>query len=316
MPRGTVHCSVPDPISRKERTSPARTLAAAQRQPDRPPSRSRWRAFLAVTLLGVLIIRLFDPIESFAFYFPSREPFDNPRGVTDVWFTGKSGGKLHGWLLLPRESEGPPPAVLHVHGNAGNVSSHLDFSRFLVDRGFAVFIFDYRGYGRSDPAASGLSRAALMDDTRAALNALLARPEIDPTRVAVYGVSIGNAFSTRLAAERPEIRAVVAAAPFSGWRRIAHTHAPLLGAALIRGGMDPIDSCTALGRRPLLLIHGQEDTIVPPAESARIERVAAKAGVAVTRLVVPGVGHNDIVYASHTTKEAMVAFLERALAKP
>jgi len=258
-------------------------------------------------------MRIFGVVESFAFYVPSRDSFENPPGVRDVWFTNAAGQRLHGWLLVPPDASGPAPAVLHVHGNAGNVEGHLAFSRFLVDHGFAVFVFDYRGYGRSDAPGRRLQRADLMDDTRAALDALLRIPEIDPARVSVYGVSIGNAFSTSLAAERSEVRGVVAAAPFSGWSRIANLHVPVLGGLLIRGGLDPAEACAALGSRPLLLVHGGLDTIVPPVESEIIERAAVERGVTVRRVLVPEAGHNDIVYADQETREAVVGFLNAAM---
>lgn len=281
----------------------------------KPINVRRWnprRVALVVLLLGVLGIRMFGLVESYGFYFPSREMFVNPPGAIDVSFQNASGQKLHGWLLLPPGVQGKVPVVLHTHGNAGNVDSHLAFSQFLVDRGYAVFIFDYRGYGRSEKGGR-LSRNALMEDTRAAFDTLLQRPEIDPTRVAVYGVSIGSVFASAIAAERTEVRAVVLAAPFSGWMRIAHTHVPFLGPLLVRSGLDPIDQCRKLGSRPLLLIHGGQDSIIPPIESERIETAAKRAGVAVTRLVVPEAGHNDIVFADQGSKDAVVAFLDREL---
>ena len=268
---------------------------------------------MVMLLSGILAVRLFGFIESFVFYFPSREEFANEPGVIDVTFSGPDGRKLHGWLLVPANAGAGSPAVLHVHGNAGNVSSHLAYSRFLADHGFVVFIFDYRGYGRSEVGRSRPRRDRMMEDTRAALETLITRPEVDRSRIGVYGVSIGSVFATALAAERPDVRAVVAVAPFSGWANIAHTHFPIVGPMLVRGGLDPIDSCAALGDRPLMLVHGSLDDIIPPEHSARIERAARAKGVKVTRLVVPEAGHNDIVFQSEATKQAVAAFFKESL---
>lgn len=185
------------------------------------------------------------------------------------------------------------PVVIHCHGNAGNIENHVSFSDFLTARGIAVFIFDYRGYGASEVGA--MNRANLMMDTRAALDAVLARDDVDRDRVGVLGVSLGGAFASGLAAERREVRAVALVSPFSGWSDIAATHVPILGRILIRAGLDPATSVTKLGARPLLVIHGTADTVIPIDHGERVVNAAQSAGVKAELWTADGAGHNDIM---------------------
>lgn len=249
------------------------------------------------------------------FFYPDRTPFVTPPGVEDVTFTTADGLTLHGWFIPPtgRGEDAPPAsAVLHVHGNAGNVSHHLVFCRFLADEGFAVLLFDYRAYGRSDPGS--LRRGNLLADADAALDALLARPDIDQNRVAVYGHSLGGVIGLALARQRPEVRAVVSAAAFSRWQRVASDHTGVLGRVLIRHGLDAEVCAAALGDRPLLIIHGTADDIVPAYHAGRIADAARDAGAPVTVALIDGVTHNDLMVTPDAQRTA-ADFLRRTLAE-
>lgn len=299
---------------------PVPSATPAPSAPAQPPRRRRRAAPYLILLFGTLlgVFSLTSCIESSVFYFPSREPFVTPPGVEDVTFKAADGLTLHGWFMpgAGRSPGSPPgPVVLHAHGNAGNIESHAEFSSFLTSAGLSVLIFDYRGYGRSDPA-SHLNRDKLLTDTQAALDYLLSRPDVDPRRIGVYGVSVGSCFALALAAQRPEVRAVAEVSGFSTWRSIAGDHLPLLGPLLIRSGLDPLDSVRKLGARPLLIIHGQLDTIVPVRHADILARAAKEAGTPVTGLVVPGAEHNDIIFESARAREAIAAFFTQNLAAP
>jgi uncharacterized protein len=270
-------------------------------------------------LVGLLVTTLvFDTrcfIESRCFYFPSREVFLTPHGAQDVSIPTPDGLMLHGWYIPPRgwrSGDPPAPAVLHVHGNAGHIGVHLDFSEFLTRHGFGVLIFDYRGYGRSDLPRRWLRREDLLVDTRAALDYLLSRPDVDPARIALYGVSLGGGLALAAAAERPEPAAVVSIAAFASWRGIATTHATALAARAIKSGLDGAESITRLGDRPVLLVHGTADTIVPFRHAELLHGAAQSAGVRSELLRLPS-GHNDIVVGDGAAQRQIAAFLEAAL---
>ena len=66
--------------------------------------------------------------------------------LEDVWFQAADGARLFGWYV---ESSATNAVVLWCHGNAGNIIHRLENLRLLYQLGLSVFLFDYRGYGRS-----------------------------------------------------------------------------------------------------------------------------------------------------------------------
>jgi uncharacterized protein len=278
------------------------------------------RARVYALILGVIVVLsiVFDLrgcLEHTLAYFPIRASFTTPTGYEDVTFTTEDGLTLHGWFMPARGSspESPAPAVLHVHGNAGNVSYHDAFSNYLPRQGISVFLFDYRSFGRSDRARGRLNRYDLARDTNAALDYLLSRPDVDPDRIALYGVSLGAAIGIPFAAEREEVRAVVALAPFASWKRVARSMLWILGSALARSGMDPIDSVGDFGDRPVLFVHGQRDVIIPISHSRDLHEAAVAAGVPSELLEVRHAGHNDLLIGDRASQRAVVEFLKRVL---
>src|SRR5688572_15871412 len=86
-------------------------------------------------------------------YFPSRTfyatPADAGLGHEDVAFVADDGTRLHGWWIRAHGQ----PAIAHVllcHGNAGNIGDRVLHAKYLAEAGVDVFLFDYRGYGKSE----------------------------------------------------------------------------------------------------------------------------------------------------------------------
>lgn len=131
----------------------------------------------------------------------------------DLSFTSGSeqcGGHLHLPLHLPQ-----PPVVLMGNGLATEWHfGTADFIRAFTAAGIATFNFDYRHFGASTGEPRQLiSFAKQLDDWRAALAFLRTRPEINPGRIALWGSSLGGGHALSLAAEEPELRAVIAQVP-------------------------------------------------------------------------------------------------------
>src|SRR6185369_7133537 len=98
-------------------------------------------------------------------YFPSRgfhaKPADAGLDHEDMDFQAEDGVRLHGWWI--RSNHGPGAAhVLLAHGNAGNIGDRVLHAKLLADAGLDVFLFDYRGYGKSEgrPDEEGTYRDA------------------------------------------------------------------------------------------------------------------------------------------------------------
>jgi len=281
--------------------------------------RPHWRLAKSVAriciVLGIvgLATRFSGWAESLA-YFPSREAFDTPLGTEDVWFESADGTRLHAWFMpaIGIDPATPGPAILHAHGNAGNIASHDSFSRFLTLHGFHVLLFDYRRYGRSDDTGP-LRRHALLADTEAALVALQARPDVDASRIGVYGVSLGGVFALHAAADDPDVRAVATVSAFSTWGGIASDVLPVIGPILLRGGLEPADAAARLGDRPYLILHGLKDGIINPRHAERLADAARHAGVETEIWTDPRGDHNSMIQTNADARRTLAAFFTKHL---
>ena len=120
-------------------------------------------------------------------------------------FTTSDGLSLHGWFARKNlgnvgASETPQYTLLFCHGNAGNITHRLENLAYLVQLGLQVFIFDYRGYGKSEgrPSEDGLYRDAL-----AAYDYMVSRDDVKNQSLIIFGRSLGGAVAVELATQRP-----------------------------------------------------------------------------------------------------------------
>lgn len=217
------------------------------------------------------------------FYHPSTSVYDDPRKhgliFEDVAIPTPDGLRLHGWFFPARGDAAG--TVLHLHGNAGNITGHFAHVAWLPAAGWNVLCFDYRGYGKSPGV---MNREGSMIDAHAALDHLLSRTDGDARRIVAFGQSLGGAIGIVLAATRTEIRGIVADGAFDSYRGIAHHHVrhnPLLLVTawwtpylLLKEGHDPIDHVARIAPRPLLLMHGTRDSVVPARMSERLHAAA------------------------------------------
>jgi len=268
--------------------------------------------FPAVLAVGAVSLRLFGCADRL-FFLPVREPLDAPAEATDVWFDS-DGRRLHGWFF-PAEGLAagePAPVVVHCHGNAGNIADHIEFARFLPPAGVSVLMFDYRGYGQSDPGR--LTREALVEDTLAAVASARTLPDVDPERVGLYGVSLGGTMAIAAAARDDRVAAVATQAAFSSWKAVAGDTLPIVGSLVVGPGVDAEDLVAGLAGRPLLVAHGTADTIVPPRHADRIAEAARSAGVDTELVIVDGADHNDWPFTHPEMAKAIAVFFARTLA--
>lgn len=218
-------------------------------------------ASIVVVLLAIGFVLLWCFADRL-FYYPDARVYGTPAdyGVTaeDVTFAAPGGPQLHGWWLpAVGESRG---TVVYCHGNAANVTLHARYVTWLPARGYSVLVFDYRGYGKSLGRAS---RDGTVADAVAALDYALAK---DAQRTVVFGHSLGGAVAIAAAAERPAVRAVVAESTFPSYLAIAKASAPMVARfapLFVLAGQDPVAVLDRLPPRPLMVIHGDADPIVP-----------------------------------------------------
>ncbi len=243
----------------------------------------RWAVRIAVllVLIGYPLGVGFDGW----FYYPSDKRYEQPADYrlecAEVRFRTADGLTLAGWFL-PATAPRCHGTVVHFHGNAANISAHIGLVAWLPAAGFNVLEFDYRGYGDSQGRPD---RAGLVRDGHAALDYVLARPDLRGRPVFVYGQSLGAAVAVVVAAQRPEVAAVVAESPFDSYRAVAARQLERLvfvpavargiAALTVSAGNDPVDCVAQLAPRPLLVIvAGADELCVPELGSALYERAA------------------------------------------
>jgi len=229
------------------------------------------------------------PLLNALLYFPSRTLVGTPAdaGLTyeDVELTTDDGQRLHGWWIERRA-----PARGHVllcHGNAGNIGDRVAHAGVLTAAGLDVLLFDPRGYGASTGRPNELGTYR---DARAARSWLVGRRGVDPARVLYLGESLGGAVALELALAHPPAALVLLSA-FTSVRDMARLHHRAIPRALVPDAYPSLRRIANL-RAPLLVLHGEDDMIVP-VEHARALFDAAPGPKRLR--VVRGVGHNDIV---------------------
>jgi fermentation-respiration switch protein FrsA (DUF1100 family) len=198
-----------------------------------------------------------ESLERGLIYFPHRGLDADPSAAglrfTDVTFQAGDGTRLHGWLV-PGHG---PTTLLFSHGNAGNIAGRIPIARMLVDQlGVGVFLYDYRGYGRSEGVPS---EAGLVSDALAAREALLARG-VEPRHVVYFGRSLGAAVTIDLALAHPPA-AMVLESPFVSVRAMANSVVPGAG-YLFTTRWNSLDKISRV-QSPLLILHSDGDEVVP-----------------------------------------------------
>ncbi|MBK8916093.1 MAG: alpha/beta hydrolase [Phycisphaerales bacterium] len=207
------------------------------------------------------------------FYYPSRVIEETPAAFNldfeEVRFPSRDGTLLSGWFL-PAVGK-PRGTIVHFHGNAENISTHIGFVAWAPAAGYHLLVFDYRGYGKSEGRTT---RQGTIEDGHAAIDYILTRSETDPRRLIVIGQSLGAAVAAVVVADRPEVRGLILESPFSRYRDIATHHlrqvfqfelpSRALAASLVSAGHEPIDAIRRIAPRPLLVIVSGEDAICPP----------------------------------------------------
>jgi fermentation-respiration switch protein FrsA (DUF1100 family) len=218
------------------------------------------------------------------FFYPDRVQYTAPAQfglvAEDVWIEAADGARMHAWFLPAQGAA--KGTVLHLHGNAANISNHLPLVAWLPARGFNVLTLDYRGFGRSQgtPTLDGV-----VDDAAAALAYLRTRPDVDATRLIVVGQSLGGATALRLLArDAAGVRLAVLDSAFASYRQIAREAAgtagilaplaPLVINAFPGPDKDPITALKSV-RVPLIFVHGTHDALVPHDHSTQLHAAAS-----------------------------------------
>ena len=219
-----------------------------------------WRAVRVAAILLLALFLFAQYLRRTGMFFPDRYPSGHwdahAYGVAprDETFVTRDGVTLHGWLF--RANDRASPLIVWFHGNGGNITDRAPVAAELARRGVAVFVFDWRGYGKSEgsPSESKLYRDALAAYDFAATR----------TRdLALYGESLGGPYAAYVAMTRGHVRCVLIENSFPSLAK--------LGNALYRplplGWIAPLALRTTAWLNnaglPVLVLHGKRDQVIP-----------------------------------------------------
>jgi hypothetical protein len=217
--------------------------------------------------------------------YSPRDAWSTPSGARDVWFTTADGVRLHGWFFEP-PAQSKLATVIYFHGNGGNITNVGWVGENLAARGFAVLLFDYRGYGRSEGEASDERDIYL--DADAAYEYVVSKTPADS--VVLYGQSLGTAAVADLASRR-ECSAIVLESGFSSAGDVASNLFPWFPRPLRFLFRSQFESARKLRKvsRPVLITHGEPDPVIPTHQSRLL---FAAANEPKKLIIFPGTGHN------------------------
>lgn len=195
------------------------------------------------------------------------------------------GTTLVGWYLPPLVPAAAFPGLLWFYGNGENLGAIWPIIRDFRPQQAAVLVLDYPGYGASGGRTTEGGIYATGD---AAYGALAARPGVDPSRIYVYGRSLGTTVATQVAASH-KTAGLILESPFTSALDMAKRHYAFFPTRLLRLRLDNRATIQRV-RCPVLVFHGTADRIVP-LDFGR--QVAAAAPGSVELVLIPGAGHND-----------------------
>lgn len=179
-----------------------------------------------------------------------------PEGaVEEHWIETPDGEELYGWYC---RSEKPIATGVFCHGNTGNLTISADIIPHLLNAGFNVLFFDYRGFGRSTGTAS--LRGVISDGVTAARFHEAIRPKHIPS--ILYGYSLGGAIAAQVIRRHP-FDALILQSTFTSLPQVTRVLFPRLPLHLFAGNI--FDTIGVIKRLqvPLLVLHGSEDEVCP-----------------------------------------------------
>lgn len=193
------------------------------------------------------------------------------------------------------------PTVVLFHGNGGHMGYRADKALALREAGYGVLLAGYRGYGPNDGSPT---EQGLYADGRAALD-FLVKEGVSGQKVVLYGESLGSGVAVQLATER-RVGAVILEAPFTSIPDAAAFHYPWLPVRpLIHDRYDSLSKVSDV-KAPLLIVHGEQDRVVP----IHLGRALfAAANEPKTAAWLSAAGHNDLM--EHGLIRHVIDFLGR-----
>jgi fermentation-respiration switch protein FrsA (DUF1100 family) len=253
----------------------------------------KWMSILqtagCVLILVALCAVFLMACESKIIYHPYKypegiwDPSSYNIQVEDIFFQAQDGTQLHGWYI---PSPNAQATLLWFHGNAGNLTHRVENIQQLKPLNINIFIFDYRGYGKSEGSPS---EKGIYQDSQAAYDVLIREKNVSPQRLFLFGRSLGGICAVEVASRNPAAGLILESV-FTSARDMAGKVFPLLPIRwAIRSKFDAEKKVPHL-KLPKLFLHGTEDEVVPYELGRKLYSAAANPKEFYD---IEGAGHND-----------------------
>jgi uncharacterized protein len=211
-------------------------------------------------------------------------------------------GRVEAWYLPPEGPvSGPVPAVIFAHGNAELIDFWPQDLGYFRQLGMGVLLVEYPGYGRSEGIPS---ERTITEAFTAGYDWLTERNDVDGQRIILFGRSIGGGVVCALARQRPAA-GLILMSTFTSVSSMAAGY--LFPPPLLKTRFDNLSALTSFDR-PVLIIHGTRDAIVPYRHARELHRAGPH-----TTLLTLDCGHNDCPMGSRTVRSEIERFLERTV---
>jgi pimeloyl-ACP methyl ester carboxylesterase len=204
-------------------------------------------------------------------YQPQRAVRHTPAVVKlpyeDIVFQASDGTVLSGWWVPAEEGRG---TVLFCHGNGGNIAGYLDTVLTGNRLGLNVFIFDYRGYGKSRGSPS---EQGTYDDAEAAWEYLVRQKQVPPEKIVVWGRSLGGPIAARTAARHPS-GPVILESTFTSLHDLVDEKFGWFFSFLVLGYPYETEKHLEKIHAPVLIVHSPDDEMVPYGHGRKLYEAA------------------------------------------
>jgi fermentation-respiration switch protein FrsA (DUF1100 family) len=254
--------------------------------------------FAAVVLYGGLIALLYVAQRSFQYFPEWQRTAPSAAGLSEAEeavLDTADGERVIVWHVPPREGQ---PIFLYFHGNGGSLRWRDERFRALIADGSGLVALSYRGYGGSSgrPTETGLA-----EDAATAYAFAVARYPVD--RIVLWGESLGSALAIAFAAEKP-VGHLVLEAPFTSAADVGALHYWFVPVRTLMKDQFRSDLRVGKVTAPVLVVHGENDAVVPVTLGERLYGLIA----APKRFVrIARAGHNDLAAPSVAAAKRFIA---------
>jgi alpha-beta hydrolase superfamily lysophospholipase len=247
-----------------------------------------WTFIILITLVGIIAGILFS------FYFLQEKLIFNPiRLPKDYHYPFKDKFEEHfievdpGVFLncLHFRAEKPKGVIFYIHGNGDNLRYWGDLAPFFLEHQYDVFMYDFRGFGKSDGKIKG--ERNLQRDAKHLYHHL--KKEYEEEDIIIYGFSLGTGIAARLGSKNiPKM--LILEAPYYNFISLVNYHKAYLPASLISKYYFRINRYLPEVKCPLYIFHGTEDRKVPFYLGAKLKETNSNMAF----IAVKDATHNDM----------------------